>query len=323
MFLSVVVPCYNETQVLPELYSRLTAVCGSLRTSHELIFVNDGSTDATWAFLVSLAQRDPRVVSINLSRNHGHQLALSAGLSICQGERVLIIDADLQDPPELLREMLRLMDEGADVVYGQRESRRGESFFKRGSAYLFYRVLNLLSDRPVHEDAGDFRLINRRVLDVLNGMPENHRFLRGMISWIGYRQVPIQYVREPRFAGQTKYSLARMAHFALDAITSFSVKPLRLAFYCAIFFSMLSVGLLAWAVLAYATEKTVPGWTSLTALLLLLSAVQFLFLGLIGEYVGRLYIQSKRRPLFLVDQVIRGGQVALAATLASVHEERP
>lgn len=185
--LSVVTPCYNESAVLAETYRRLSTVCRSCGGTYELVFVNDGSSDDTWPALLSLAAADPHVIGVNLSRNHGHQLALTAGLSVARGERILIIDADLQDPPELLPEMLRLMDAGADVVFGQREARAGESRIKKATAYLFYRFLNLLSDQKIPEDTGDFRLMSRRVLEVFNAMPENHRFIRGMVNWIGFK----------------------------------------------------------------------------------------------------------------------------------------
>src|SRR5579872_1926325 len=221
--LSVVAPCYNEEGVLPEFLRRLGVVLDDLKTTSEIVLVDDGSRDGTWKLLTEAAAADSRVVAVRLMRNHGHQLALTAGLSICRGERILIIDADLQDPPELLPEMLALMDQGADVVYGQRRQREGEGLLKRLTAAAFYRLMGQLSDVPIPIDAGDFRLLTRRVLDTLLAMPERHRFLRGMVAWIGGRQVPIPYDRKPRAAGTPKYSLARMLRFAIDAITAFSV----------------------------------------------------------------------------------------------------
>jgi polyisoprenyl-phosphate glycosyltransferase len=319
--LSAVVPCNNEASVLPELYRRLSAACAAAAPDYELVFVNDGSSDDSWPLLASFGERDPHVVCVNLSRNHGHQLSLSAGLAICRGERILIMDADLQDPPELLGEMMTLMNEGADVVFGQREKRDGESLFKRATAYLFYRLLNLLSDQHIPEDAGDFRLITRRVLDAFNAMPENHRFVRGMISWVGFRQVALPYRRSPRLAGKTKYGITKMARFALDAVTSFSIKPLRLALYAGVLLSLLSFCLVISVVWAYLAGDTVRGWTSLVALVLLLAAVQFLFLGLIGEYLGRLYIESKRRPLYMVQEMIRGDGLAAAGVRSTSSGE--
>lgn len=257
---------------------------------------------------------------MNLSRNHGHQLALTAGLSHCSGERIFIIDADLQDPPELLGEFMEAMDADVDVVYGKRRSRAGESGFKKGSAFLFYRILNLFVDQPIPADTGDFRLISRRVLNVFNSMPENHRFIRGMIAWVGFRQEPLSYDRSPRFAGDTKYTLAKMFRFALDAITSFSVKPLRLAFYAGFILSGLSVLLIVFAVSAYFANDTVRGWTSLAAGFLFFMGAQFLFLGLIGEYVGRMYLEAKQRPLFVIQEVVRAG--SFPETLALDCSER-
>jgi len=304
--LSVVAPCYNESTVLHEFHQRMTAACRSLGSDYEIILVNDGSCDETWEILLDLASRDAQLVCISLSRNHGHQLALTAGLRYCRGEHIFIIDADLQDPPELLGAMVALADKGADVVYGKRRKRAGESAFKKLTAHVFYRVLNTLTDRQIPKDTGDFRLISRRVLEVINSMPENHRFMRGMISWAGFRQVPILYDRSPRFAGGTKYTVRKMVDFAIDAITSFSVKPLRLAFYTAFLLSLLSLLLLAYSIFAYFVFNTIRGWTSIMAVMLFFLSAQFLFLGLIGEYVGRMYLEVKQRPLFIVQDVVYG-----------------
>jgi dolichol-phosphate mannosyltransferase len=305
---SAVAPCFNEAAVLVEFHRRMSAACGAVTDDYEIVLVNDGSSDDSWPVIFSLAAQDPRVVAINLSRNHGQQLALTAGLTYCRGERIFIIDADMQDPPELLSEMMALCDRGADIVYGKRRSRAGESIFKRLTAFLFYRVLNLFTDQHIPEDTGDFRLITRRVLDVLNSMPENHRFIRGMISWVGFKQVPFLYDRSPRFAGQTKYPMRKMLHFALDAITSFSVRPLRLAFYAGGILCIVSILLLAYSVAAYFVDETIRGWTSIMAVMLFFLAAQFLVLGLIGEYVGRLYIEAKHRPLFIVEDIVVRGQ---------------
>jgi dolichol-phosphate mannosyltransferase len=273
-----------------------------------LVLVNDGSNDETWPLLVSLSADDPNMVCVNLSRNHGHQLALTAGLALCRGERIFILDADLQDPPELLPAMMAAIDDGADVAYGQREQRDGDTAFKRTTAYLFYRMMNLIADQHIPEDTGDFRLITRRVLRVFSTMPESHRFIRGMITWVGFKQVAIRYQRDRRAAGETKYTLRRMASFALDAITSFSVKPLRLALYAGVSLSVASMSMLVVSLWAYLVHDTVRGWTSLASIILLFFAAQFLFLGLIGEYLGRIYVESKRRPLFIVDAIVCGGR---------------
>jgi len=307
--LSVVVPCYNEATGLAEFYERTSAACRNVTTDYEIVFVNDGSSDGTWPLILSFAEKDPHVVGLNLSRNHGHQLALTAGLSYCRGERIFIIDADLQDPPELVAPMMQAMDGGLDVVYGKRRSRAGESAFKKGTAFLFYRLLNFFTEQHIPEDTGDFRLMSRRVLQVLKSMPENHRFIRGMVSWVGFQQAPFFYDRSPRFAGETKYTPAKMFRFALDAITSFSVKPLRLAFHAAFVLCGLSGLLIVYTLYGYFTHQTVPGWTSLSAIVLFFLAFQFLFLGLIGEYVGRLYLETKQRPLFVIQDVVQGQAV--------------
>ena len=309
--LSVVIPCYNEEDVLPELYRRVTDVFMELGRSYEVIIVNDGSHDRTWPVLVGLAAEDPHIVAVKLSRNHGHQLALTAGLSICRGKRVLILDADLQDPPELLPEMLRLMDEKqADVVFGQRRSRTGETAFKLVTASLFYRLIDRLADVPLPQDTGDFRLMSRRALDVLLAMPERHRFIRGMVSWIGFRQEPLLYDRSPRFAGTTKYPFRKMLRFATDAITSFSIKPLALASWLGIAsglfaFALVVYSLVSW--LGWFGRPAITGWTSLMAAVAFLGSVQLLVLGIFGEYLGRMYEQSKDRPLFIIERIVRSG----------------
>src|SRR4051794_34887464 len=241
--LSIVVPCYNEEGCIRVLYDRLTAAAAaSAGRDYELVLVNDGSSDRTWPMMRELAASDPRVVAINLSRNHGHQLALTAGLDLCRGNDILVIDADLQDPPELLPAMLETMREsGADVVYGVRKSRRGETAFKRATAHGFYRLLSRATEVDIPLDAGDFRLMSRRALDALLAMPEQARFIRGMVAWIGFKQVPLAYDREERFAGDTKYPIGKMVRFALDAITGFSSAPLKLASHAGFALSIGSV----------------------------------------------------------------------------------
>jgi glycosyltransferase involved in cell wall biosynthesis len=306
--LSVVVPCYNEEEVLTELCRRLYNVNEKIGLSYEIILVNDGSVDKTWPLMLGLGATDPHLVLINLSRNHGHQLALTAGLTFCRGRRILIIDADLQDPPESLPEMLRLMDAGADVVYGRRRRREGESVSKLLTASLFYRLIEKLTDVPIPRDTGDFRLMSRRALDVLLAMPERHRFIRGMVSWIGFNQVPFDYDRHVRYAGTTKYPLAKMIRFAFDAITAFSVKPLALASWVGFITGLFAIALLVYTLaswLGLLGEGLVTGWTSLMATVALLGSAQLLVLGILGEYMGRMYEQSKGRPLFVVEQVLR------------------
>lgn len=303
-FLSVVAPCYNEEESLPEFYRRTSAVCAGLGLPHEIVLVNDGSRDRTWQLMRALSRLDPNLVCVNLSRNHGHQLALSAGLSVCRGERILVIDADLQDPPELLPEMLRIMDDGADVVFGQRRRRAGESFFKRASAALFYRLLGKLTSVPIPADTGDFRLMSRRVLDVLLSMPERHRFIRGMVSWIGYRQEPLLYDRDPRFAGETKYPLRKMWNLGVDAVTAFSVKPLQAVGVLGLLSSLGGLGLLFATLCTWLAGGSNVIWLGLFAFLALLGGAQLLGLGIVGEYLGRLHENCRQRPLFLIESIV-------------------
>jgi glycosyltransferase involved in cell wall biosynthesis len=307
MFLSIVVPCCNEEDVLREFHRRTAAAARALcGLRFELILVDDGSTDNTWKIINELSAEDRNVVAVRLSRNHGHQLALTAGLSTVRGDVVLVIDADLQDPPELLGPMYDLMvREEADVVYGLRRSRAGESRFKRKSAEAFYRLLAKITRVRIPLDTGDFRLMSRRISDQVVQMPEHDRFIRGMVAWLGYKQVAYEYDRNPRFAGATKYPLTRMIGFAMDALISFSMVPLRIATYVG---ALLTTGLTfvgIGAVISWIFSGTVPGWTSLTLLVVMISSVQLLVLGLIGEYVGRTYIQSKNRPLFVISHIHR------------------
>jgi dolichol-phosphate mannosyltransferase len=246
-------------------------------------------------------------------RNHGHQLALTAGLSVCRGARVLIIDADLQDPPELLPEMLALMEGGlgqasADVVYGRRRQREGEGLFKRATAAAFYRLIGRMTDVEIPSDAGDFRLIDRRVLDVLLAMPERHRFVRGMVAWIGGRQVPFAYDRKPRAAGESKYPLAKMVRFAIDAITAFSVVPLMASMTIGWIMAAIGFAFFVYSIVGWVLGANLPGWTSLMAAIGLLAGMQFLMLGIIGAYLGRLYDQAKGRPLFVIRDIVGGGR---------------
>lgn len=305
--LSVVIPCYNESEVLDELRRRLiSALENVVGRSFEIVLVDDGSKDQTAEILRRFQKEDPRFTIVLLSRNHGHQLALTAGLSVATGERIFVLDADLQDPPELLGPMMARMDEGFDVVYGQRRSRAGESSFKLTTARSFYRLLNKLVDIEIPVDTGDFRLMSRRVVDVLQSMPEKHRFIRGMISWIGFSQTAFPYDRDARFAGETKYPLRKMLVFALDAITSFSIIPLRIAAVMGVLCASAGGLYGAYTLVQWSLGSVLPGWTSLTLISLILGGMQLTVLGIIGEYMGRLYIQSKGRPNFIIDKVIRG-----------------
>ncbi|MEM7329160.1 MAG: glycosyltransferase family 2 protein [Pseudomonadota bacterium] len=306
--LSAVVPCYNEEDSLSELVRRLQAVCVSeAGDSYEIVLVDDGSTDRTWAWMNVLSTRNPHLVIVKMSRNHGHQLALSAGLSVARGARIFILDADLQDPPELLPKMMKLCDDGADVVYGQRTDRSGETWFKRITSKGFYRVLEQLVDVDMPLDTGDFRLITRRVLDLVLAMPERERFFRGMVAWIGLRQVPLEYVRDARFAGETKYPLSKMLGLAASAVTGFSIRPLRIATYLGLITATLALGMLVYALTSWVMYDAVSGWTSLMIVVLFLGAVQLVVLGVMGEYIGRNFLESKQRPNFIIEQVRHQG----------------
>lgn len=321
--LSIVVPCYNEEACLAELHARIGAAAKAcVGDDYEIVLVNDGSRDRSWAMMQALAAGDPRLLAINLSRNHGHQLALTAGLDLCSGERILIIDADLQDPPELLPAMIVEMDEqGADVVYAVRRARAGETAFKLATAKLFYRALSRLAEIEIPRDTGDFRLMSRRALDALLSLPEQARFIRGMVAWVGFRQVPIVYDRAERHAGETKYPLSKMVRFALDAVTGFSTAPLRMASHVGLWLVAASVLLLGYIAIGFFTGSAIQGWTSLMLVVVVLGAVQMFVLGMIGEYIGRLYIEAKRRPLYIVSDV--AGRVVGRATLGHVADGGP
>jgi glycosyltransferase involved in cell wall biosynthesis len=305
-YLSIVIPCFNEEACIDELYRRVSVVASTAAgDDHEIVLIDDGSRDGTWAAMTRLAGTDPRIVAINLSRNHGHQLALTAGLDLARGDRILILDADLQDPPELLPDMLAAMEsQRADVVYAVRRQRAGESLAKRASAAIFYRLLDKLTDTSIPLDAGDFRLMSRRALDALLAMPEQARFIRGMVAWIGFKQVPFAYDRAERHAGETHYPFAKMLSLAFDAVTGFSTAPLRFASHAGLALTGLSVLILAYIGVGWLTGTAVAGWTSLMLVVVGIGAAQMFVLGMIGEYLGRLYIESKKRPLYIVADVI-------------------
>jgi dolichol-phosphate mannosyltransferase len=307
--LSIVIPCFNEEGCLAELHQRLsTSARAAVGEDYELVLVNDGSRDGSWTAMQRMAEADGNLVAIDLSRNHGHQLALTAGLDLCRGQRILIIDADLQDPPELLGPMLQTMREsGADVVYGVRRSRAGETVFKRATAHGFYRLLSRATEVDIPLDAGDFRLMSRRALDALLAMPEQARFIRGMVAWIGFKQVPFAYDRQKRFAGETKYPLRKMMRFAFDALTGFSSAPLKLASHAGLWLSAGSALLVVYIAYAWLSGRSIQGWTSLMLVVVILGAIQMFVLALMGEYIGRLYNESKRRPLYIVQDIAGGG----------------
>jgi len=311
--LSVTIPCYNEQAGLPELHRRVTAACkDAVGEDYEVILVNDGSRDGTWDAIQALSAADPHVIGVDLSRNFGHQAALTAALTLATGKRIFILDADLQDPPELLGEMMKIMDEGADVVYGKRRSRAGETKRKKATAKLFYRLLAAMIDFDIPTDAGDFRLMSRRVLEALLSMPEAHRFIRGMVSWIGFTQVPIEYDRQSRYAGETGYTFAKMINFALDAITAFSARPLRIGLYAGMGLVGLSWLGILYSLISWLFFSTQPGWTSLIIAVMFLGGAQIFMLAMIGEYVSRTFVQTKGRPLYFLREIVGTGHPAEA-----------
>jgi dolichol-phosphate mannosyltransferase len=329
--LSIVVPCFNEEECLALLHERLSgAARASFGHDYEIILVNDGSRDRTWPIMQELSARDPHLTCVNLSRNHGHQLALTAGLDLARGHRILIVDADLQDPPELLAPMMEVMErEGADVVYGVRRTRAGETRFKRATAHAFYRLLSRATEIDIPLDAGDFRLMSRRALDVLLAMPEQARFVRGMVAWIGFKQLPFPYDRAERAAGETKYPLSKMIRFALDALTGFSSAPLKLASHFGLLLSLSSILIVIYIAYAFITGQNIQGWTSLMLVVVVLGAVQMFVLAMMGEYIGRLYSQAKQRPLYIVQDIAgdarepRRGLGQVPAEEATAHSDSP
>lgn len=298
---SLVIPAYNEEAVIEETYFRLTRVMQALNESYELIFINDGSRDLTEAILGDLERSDPNVRLLNLSRNFGHQTAVTAGLDHALGSAIIIIDADLQDPPELIPQMIEKWKEGYEVVYGQRQERRGETWFKKLSAALFYRILNALTDVSIPLDTGDFRLIDRKVADILLNLREKNRFIRGLVSWVGFRQTAIEYVRDERLAGETKYSFKKMLRLSMDGITAFSLKPLQLATWSGLLIAGLSFLFL---IVSAARLLWSPGsttfWSLLIALSLLVNGITLICIGILGEYVGRIFDEARNRPLYIL-----------------------
>jgi polyisoprenyl-phosphate glycosyltransferase len=304
--ISVVVPCFNEEEVLLHCHSRLTQVLATLEDmEYELVYVNDGSSDRTDEILRTLNETSSHTRVVMLSRNFGHQAAVTAGLTAAAGQCVVIIDADLQDPPEVILEMVERWRQGDEVVYGIRETRAGESGFKLRSAQLFYRLINRLSDVHIPLDTGDFRLLDRRAVNALLAMPERHRLLRGMASWIGFRQYGLKYAREARFAGTTKYPLRKMLNLALDGIFSFSTVPLRFVTILGVFTSVLAAaGILYSLAVRIFTQHWVAGWATLILAVLFTGGVEMFCFGILGEYIGRIYTEIKQRPLFVVREML-------------------
>ena len=305
--LSIIIPMYYEEKVVNECYKRLKEMAKKLKGyDYELIFVNDGSKDNTLNLLEEIAKNNNKVKIISFSRNFGHQAAVTAGLKYTTGDAIVIIDADLQDPPEEIPEMLKLWEQGYEVIYAKRKSRKGESAFKLLTAKMFYNTLDALSDVEIPKDTGDFRLVDRKVVNTINEMPEHNKFLRGLFSWVGYKQIPFEYERQERFAGKTKYPLKKMLKLASDGIISFSTKRLRLVGYVGIFSIILSFIILIYSLVSFAfnLNNLTAGWTSIMVTVTFFAGVQLLSIWIISEYIGRIYDESKNRPQYIIDKKI-------------------
>ena len=305
--ISVVIPMYYEEEVANECYNRTKKVLNGLENyDHEIVFVNDGSKDKTLPILKEIATKDEKAKVISFSRNFGHQAAVTAGLKFVTGDCILIIDSDMQDPPELLVDMLKLWEDGNEVIYAKRKTRKGESKFKLMTAKMFYKILNNLSDVEIPKDTGDFRLVDRKVVDVINSMPEHNKFLRGLFSWVGFKQKPIEYERQERFAGKTKYPLKKMLKLASDGIISFSTKPLKIIGGIGIVSIFISFILLIYAILSYIFKwnNLASGWTSLMVAITFFAGVQLVSIWMISEYIARIYDDTKQRPEYIINEKI-------------------
>ncbi len=303
---SIIIPIFNEEDNIPELFTQLNAVLKKTGKIFEMIFVDDGSTDQSFLCLMKLHQEYPEIVRvINFTRNFGHQLALSAGLNYCHGKAAVVIDADLQDPPNLIREFIAKWEEGNDIVYGVRTWREGETLFKKVTANLFYKLIRSVTAIDIPANVGDFYLIDRKVVDILNSFKERHRFIRGLIAWTGFRRVGVDYVRKPRLSGTTKYSLWKMIKFSIDAMTSFSFAPLRCVSWLGGFFAMGAFFYILIVIYQKLfTNTTIVGWSSLMAVILFLGGIQLLAIGVIGEYIARIGDDVKSRPLYTVKEIL-------------------
>lgn len=299
--LSLVIPIFNEEETLPELDARLTSFLTKLGETWEVVFVDDGSKDRSPELLRAMASREPRYRVVTFGRNFGHQIAITAGLDYAEGRAVVVMDADLQDPPEVVAQMLEQFRAGYDVVYGVRSKRLGETLFKRLTAKLFYRLLRSMLGFEIPVDTGDFRLMSRAVVLTLRSLRERHRFVRGMVAWVGFRQTKVVYERQGRFAGETKYPLSKMIRFAIDGVTSFSIVPVRMATWLGIFAGLVAVGIGLWALAQnFIGGSVVSGWTTIMIFIAASASVQLLMMGVLGEYVGRIYEEVKSRPLYTV-----------------------
>lgn len=307
---TVVVPMYFEEEVVDECYSRLKGIMEKIDYKYELVFIDDGSGDRTMEMLGSIAKMDRHVRVFSFSRNFGHQIAITAGIEKARGDAVIVIDADLQDPPELIPEMLTLWEKGYDVVYAKRKKRHGETWFKLLTAKYFYRIMARLSDVRIPLDSGDYRLIDRKVAEVLKKMPEKNRYVRGMVSWAGFKQIPIEYERKERYAGSTKYPLKKMIKFGLDGIISFSSKPLKMAQYLGFFAVIVAMAIFVYAVIyrIVGGRNLVYGWASIMTTVTFLGGVQLISIGILGEYMARMYDESKGRPLYIIEKEINNDE---------------
>ena len=306
--ISVVIPVYFEEEVVGECYTRTKRVLESLKSKYEyeIIFVNDGSKDKTLDILEEISEEDNSVKVISFSRNFGHQAAVTAGLKYATGDAVVIMDADMQDPPEVIEQMISLWEQGNEVIYAKRKTRKGETKFKLLSATMFYRILNGLSDVDIPKDTGDFRLADKKVVEVINSMPEHNKFLRGLFSWVGFKQIPIEYERKERFAGKTKYPFKKMIKLASDGIISFSTKPLKILGILGIISIFISLAILLYALISFIFKlnNLTPGWTSIMVTVTFFAGVQLLSIWIMSEYISRIYDESRNRPEYIIDKTI-------------------
>ena len=305
--ISAIIPMYNEEKVVKECYKRMTNVLTNLNDyDYEIVFIDDGSKDKTFELLQEIAIFDMNVKVISFTRNFGHQAAVIAGLKVVDGECAIIIDADLQDPPELIPDMIKLWEAGNKIIYGKRKKRKGESIFKISSAKIFYKTLNMLADVEIPRDTGDFRLVDKEAINVINKMPEHNKFLRGLWSWTGFKQVPFEYERDKRFAGKTKYPFRKMMKLAQDGIIGFSTKPLKIVGALGIASILISIIILVYALISYAFKlnNLEPGWTSIMVTVTLFAGVQLVSLWIISEYIGRIYDEVKSRPQYIISKTI-------------------
>ncbi|MDH5722077.1 MAG: glycosyltransferase family 2 protein [Alphaproteobacteria bacterium] len=304
--LSIIIPCYNEQEMIDLCHKSVCAVIDPLTDfDAEIVYINDGSKDNTYEKLLEIQKKDKRAIIINLSRNFGKEAAMTAGINNAQGDAVIILDADLQDPPDLIPELIKLWKENdADVVYGQRVKREGETWLKKLTARFFYKLMSYISSTEIPLNTGDFRLMNRRAVDALNQLKERHRFLKGMFAWVGYKQIPLEYNRAPRAAGNTKWNYFKLLDFALEGITGFSIIPLRIASFCGFLISLFAFAFGGFIILKTIFLGTdMPGYASLMVMITFLSGIQLLCIGILGEYIGRIFGETKNRPLYFIENI--------------------